>query len=74
MISSVLQSHNIDLLDAELILAHVLNVNKTWLLAHPNAKLTEELQKEFEELIARRKKHEPIAYILGEKEIGRAHV
>ena len=38
------------------------------MLAHPEESLTQAQQQEYEELLARRAKHEPIQYILGEQE------
>ncbi len=58
-------------LDTELLLAHVLKKDRSWLLAHPNTPLSPEEQRYFDELVARRKAHEPIAYIIGEKEFYR---
>jgi release factor glutamine methyltransferase len=58
----------VDRLDTEILLAHVLKKDRTWLMAHPNTPLSENQHKEFDALIRRRKNHEPIAYIIGEKE------
>lgn len=55
-------------LDAELILAHCLAVNRTWLVAHGNKTLAPPIEKSAGALLARRLKREPIAYILGHKE------
>jgi release factor glutamine methyltransferase len=48
-------------------MAHVLDVSKTWLYAHPDRKLTEEEIARFEELVRRRIRHEPVAYLVGFK-------
>ena len=55
-------------LEAEILLAHVLKKDRTWLFAHPDFQLPTSSSTLFRTLISRRKKHEPIAYILGEKE------
>jgi release factor glutamine methyltransferase len=55
-------------LDAELLLANVLHVDRTSLLAHPEAQTGPGQQAAFEEAIARRETGEPVAYIRGTKE------
>lgn len=52
-------------LEAQLLLQHVLNVNRAWLIAHEDVELTSEQCSAFEALIQRRINSEPIAYILG---------
>ncbi|HEX9115522.1 MAG TPA: HemK/PrmC family methyltransferase, partial [Anaerolineae bacterium] len=54
-------------LDAAVLMAHVLGVSKTWLYAHPDRNLTEEEIGQFEELVRRRIRHEPVAYLVGYK-------
>lgn len=67
-------------LDAELLLCHMLGVDRTWLVAHGNDSLAlaalsqkggtrrEGLREYGEKLILRRLKREPIAYLVGHKE------
>lgn len=55
-------------LDAELILAHVLKVDRPYLHAHPNQDLTKTELKTANRLLARRQNHEPLAYLIGQKE------
>jgi release factor glutamine methyltransferase len=55
-------------LDAELLLCHVLGVNRSWLYAWPDKSLEPAQQRRFDELVARRASGEPIAHILGERE------
>lgn len=55
-------------LDAELILAHVLDVQRTHLHAHPKQELNLSDQKVADGLLARRIKDEPLAYIVGKRE------
>jgi len=53
-------------LDAELLLGKVLGLNRTELYADGTRQLTEDQAEEFRALLARRGRHEPAAYILGE--------
>lgn len=55
-------------LEAQLLLQHVLQVNRAWLIAHENDTLSPDIQTEFEALLIRRLQGEPMAYILGERE------
>lgn len=55
-------------LDAEVLLAHVLRVNKTWLVANGNEPLEAKYASRAETLLQRRLKREPIAYLIGNKE------
>lgn len=54
--------------DAELLAMHALGCDRAWLLTHPDASLTAEQAAHYEQLIARRARHEPIQYITGEQE------
>jgi len=54
--------------DAELLLLHVLGRDRAWLLAHSEAELTPEQAQQYESWIARRARHEPVQYIVGEQE------
>src|ERR671914_2595747 len=53
-------------LDAEVLLAHVMERDRTWLLAHPEAPLHDRAG--YEAAVARRATGEPVAYIRGFKE------
>lgn len=55
-------------LDAELLLAHVLDVSRASVIAHDERVLTPEEQGDFERLLARRVAGEPLAYLTGIKE------
>lgn len=55
-------------LDAELLLTFTLDLTRTQLLINENLPLSEEQQKIILKNLARRKKGEPIAYILGHQE------
>lgn len=54
--------------DAELLLLHTLQRDRAWLLAHPEAEITSEQLAEYESLIARRARYEPIQYLTGQQE------
>ncbi|MDI1308735.1 MAG: peptide chain release factor N(5)-glutamine methyltransferase [Methylotenera sp.] len=55
-------------LEAQLLLQHVLNVNRAWLISHANDSMQANSHEAFELLLNRRLKGEPIAYILGVRE------
>jgi len=55
-------------LDAELLLAKVLNLNRIDLYINYEMLLSQEEVSRYRELVARRGKREPVAYILGNKE------
>ena len=55
-------------LDAELLLGHVLGVDRTAVLAHPEAPLGEGQRAAFRVALERRARGEPVAYIRGFKE------
>ncbi|HEY0070080.1 MAG TPA: peptide chain release factor N(5)-glutamine methyltransferase [Chloroflexia bacterium] len=55
-------------LDAEVILAHVLGMRRATLLARHSDPMDEDSARNFQELLARRAKGEPVAYITGHKE------
>lgn len=54
--------------EAQLLLQHVLNVNRAWLIAHADDELNASDKAIFDALIRRRVAGEPIAYILGYRE------
>lgn len=53
------------MLDARLLLAHVLDRNLTWLQTWPEHVVTDDQLAAFNGLLARRKQGEPVAYLLG---------
>lgn len=55
-------------LDAELLLAHVLDVSRANVIARDERVLTPEAQGDFEQLLARRMSGEPMAYLTGTRE------
>lgn len=55
-------------LEAEVLLAHVLGVNRAWLYANPGHVLADEARADYFDLVARRAGGEPIAYLTGVRE------
>ncbi|MCX7982897.1 MAG: peptide chain release factor N(5)-glutamine methyltransferase [Syntrophales bacterium] len=55
-------------LDAEVLLAYVINRERPFLYSHPDYVLTGEEKWRYEELLRRRLNHEPVAYLVGKKE------
>ncbi len=55
-------------LEAQLLLQHVLNVNRAWLITHEGDALQANSHAAFEALLKRRLNGEPMAYILGYRE------
>ena len=53
-------------LEAELLLGQVLGQDRVWLAIHRDQTLTDSQHEAFQQLLARRTTHEPMAYILGE--------
>lgn len=55
-------------LDAELLLAHILKKDRTWIFTHLYDALDPENDKAFQELLERRTLREPFQYIIGKQE------
>ncbi len=54
-------------LDVEILLSHVLDADRASLYAHPERHLTASERARFEELIERRRRHEPVAYLINSR-------
>ena len=54
--------------DAEMLLCTILQQNRAWLLAHATDELSAEQEAQWHAAANRRRKGEPVAYILGERE------
>ena len=52
-------------LDAELLLASTLGIDRAGVIAHPEAPLGDGQAARYEELVARREAGEPVAYLRG---------
>ncbi len=66
--SALLQANDLDLLDAQILLAHVLKVGRSFLYSHDERVLTSSEQQQWALLLSRRKEGVPVAYLVGEKE------
>lgn len=55
-------------LDIQVLLSCVLKKDRSWILAHPEYRLNDKQEKTLNSFISRRRRHEPIAYILGKSE------
>ncbi len=55
-------------LDSQVLLAHVLDQSRSWLFAHHEHELSEGDCRRYADLITRRRRREPVAYLLGRKE------
>ena len=55
-------------LDAEILLAHALGITRAQLHAHPQGQLSSAELANYRQLIERRARHEPVAYIVGHQE------
>jgi release factor glutamine methyltransferase len=55
-------------LEVRILLEHVLNVGRAWLLTHDDQEITDASKERYARLLARRLAGEPIAYIVGERE------
>ncbi|OLD63637.1 MAG: protein-(glutamine-N5) methyltransferase, release factor-specific [Chloroflexi bacterium 13_1_20CM_50_12] len=55
-------------LDAQVLLGHVLHVDRVTLIAYPENPLTPEQERHYGQLLERRKRGEPVAYLVGHKE------
>jgi release factor glutamine methyltransferase len=67
---SVLQAvpKEIDRLDAEVLLARLYRRDRSWLRVHDDLLVTAAMARKFRDLINRRRKHEPVAHLINEKE------
>ena len=55
-------------LDAQVLLSHILHIERSFLYAYPEHILTAEQEQYFQALIERRSLGEPVAYLIGHKE------
>ncbi|HET9999753.1 MAG TPA: peptide chain release factor N(5)-glutamine methyltransferase [Ktedonobacteraceae bacterium] len=61
-------TYDIDRLDAQLLLGHVLQVERSTLYAYPERELTPTEEQQYRVLIERRAQGEPVAYLVGHRE------
>lgn len=57
----------IEAVDAGILLAHVLGKSHGWLYAHDDAQVDAEAMVRFDQLVARRQRGEPVAYLIGQR-------
>ncbi|MDX1625485.1 MAG: peptide chain release factor N(5)-glutamine methyltransferase, partial [Wenzhouxiangellaceae bacterium] len=55
-------------LDAEILVAHGLHVDRSWLYAHGDEAVPQAVRERIEELVSARQRGVPVAYLLGERE------
>ena len=67
-VGSLLRGNGLSRLEGTVLLAHVLNITRELVLAHPEMTLSEDLAREFFILVRRRAAGEPIAYLVGSRE------
>lgn len=67
-IEELLRNSRLPAIDAELLAAHILGKNRTWIAAHINEELADLDRSQLESILIRRCEGEPLAYITGEKE------
>lgn len=58
----------IDIIDLDFLIGHIIKKEREFILAHPDFEIQKNQFKEIVKLIKRRKKNEPLAYLLGYKE------
>jgi release factor glutamine methyltransferase len=59
------KTSDIPTLDAQLLLAHLMNRSRSWILTHPEASLSSEQVIDLEKKVSRLQDGEPLPYILG---------
>ena len=68
LVDAIGLAHSEASLEVNLLLQHLLKVNRAWLISHDRDVLTDDQQQDFYALLQRRLVGEPIAYILGLRE------
>lgn len=64
----LMEASDSPLLDTALLLCHCLDKPRTYLYTWPEKCLSDDQQRDFQRMLARRAKGEPVAYILGQRE------
>ncbi|MBI3618997.1 peptide chain release factor N(5)-glutamine methyltransferase [Candidatus Peregrinibacteria bacterium] len=67
-IADALKMSGLPRVETEALLASLLKRDRAWIFANPEIAIDSEVAKKFKEWCDRRRHHEPIAYIIGEKE------
>ena len=68
LITALVLEPDVAALEAYVLLGHVLNKPRAYLLAHPEVQLSHTAYLQFAALLARRLQGEPIAYLIGQRE------
>ena len=68
LVSRALAASGLVPFEAKLLLAHVVGRDRAWLAAHPGDALTAEQTQKFAALARRRRRGEPVAYLIGRRE------
>jgi release factor glutamine methyltransferase len=68
LIGETTKNPNIDQVELEIFLAHLLKKDRSFIKAFPEFKLNKRQEAAFNDFLKRRSKHEPLAYILGFRE------
>ncbi|HUL64698.1 MAG TPA: peptide chain release factor N(5)-glutamine methyltransferase [Burkholderiaceae bacterium] len=67
-VAELLKASALPLLEARALLAHALASPREALVAHPEREVNRDAARKFEDLVARRRSGEPLAYLVGERE------
>lgn len=67
-IKELLEDYKPELTEGILILSKLMNVDKSYIYTHIDEKLSEEIVRDFNQMMDKRKSGHPIQYLLGEKE------
>ncbi|MBV4398036.1 peptide chain release factor N(5)-glutamine methyltransferase [Advenella alkanexedens] len=67
-VHSVIAQSGLPLLEARMIVGHVLNVSRAWMIAHDSDAIDMEHLESIQDMFRRRLAGEPMAYILGQRE------
>ncbi|WP_395374450.1 peptide chain release factor N(5)-glutamine methyltransferase [Marinicella sp. W31] len=68
LLHSTMSQHPIDVLDAQLLLVHILDKNRAWLIAHDDHVLSDNQVQQYQQLTKQRAQGVPLAYLIGYKE------
>lgn len=67
-LAAILQASRLPMLEARILAAHALGVERVWISAHEKEELEANRQPGIEALFGRRRAGEPVAYLTGERE------
>lgn len=67
-IKDVTENSKLPKIETELLIAHVLKADKSFVFSYPEKELTKNQEKQIDNFIQRRSNNEPLAYIIGKKE------